>query len=180
MEAARPGRLQKTSRSYLLVHVKLKGEEVGAEKQSEALPPYRLGVAFPSCLQHQRQTWTRDRCCITGAQRGRWGRVKAGQGTRRVSLLSPEMSCSYAGRDKENAARSQNVPHAPPVTALNGSDSARSSPAAWLRPLLSVRGVLEDVAWQGRSAQSGCRYLGSLTLVQAQICRHTRTKGQGS
>lgn len=82
VEAARPGGLRKTPRPYLLLHVKLKGEEVGAEKQTEGLslpvPCYRLGVAFPSRLQHQRQTWTRDRGCITGAQRGRWGRVKVG------------------------------------------------------------------------------------------------------
>lgn len=40
-----------------------------------------------------------------------------GHGMRRVSLLSPDVSCSHAGRDKEKAvARSQSVPHAPPVT----------------------------------------------------------------
>lgn len=140
----------------------LRGEEVAAGKQTEAQslpePRCRLGVAFLSCLRHQRQTWTRDRCCITSAQRAA-GVVQVGQGMRSVSLLSADPSSSHAGRDKENAVACQLTECSPrsssyPPSTNQTAHGARRPPGSGHSSLFG-RGVLDDVGWRGRSLQSG-------------------------
>lgn len=91
------------------------------------------------------------------------------------------MSCSHAGRDKENAVACQITECSPrsscyPPWTNQTPHGARRPPGSGHSSLF-VRAVFDDVRWQRRSVESGCSYLGSLTLVRAQQTHQDKRSG---